>query len=217
MAVCKLCEKVIGFGEGSNKVLDGVICDECLAKRVLGGVRVQDLYKYSNKIKEIEKLTAAEVDNLFEKKKAAESEAKNRMESAESKSSSIIVTTTDLKKDYEILSPVYIQINNRSNQFYELREKYEKLIKELQENGQRSNDKIGGLGLMDVLLLDGGASYNGHADFDTAFFIAVEELKIRAAMIGADAVIGMRQDIDLDSDGYQFFYLQMYGTAVKFI
>jgi uncharacterized protein YbjQ (UPF0145 family) len=35
-------------------------------------------------------------------------------------------------------------------------------------------------------------------------------------MLGADAVIGMRQDIDLDTNGFQFFYLQMYGTAVKF-
>ncbi len=35
-------------------------------------------------------------------------------------------------------------------------------------------------------------------------------------MLGADAVIAMRQDIDLDTEGFQFFYLQMYGTAVRF-
>jgi uncharacterized protein YbjQ (UPF0145 family) len=56
----------------------------------------------------------------------------------------------------------------------------------------------------------------GQSDFDKAFFIAVQELKKRAAMVGADAVIGMRQDIDLDTSGFQFFYLQMYGTAVRF-
>jgi uncharacterized protein YbjQ (UPF0145 family) len=33
--------------------------------------------------------------------------------------------------------------------------------------------------------------------FEQAFFVAVQELKARAAMLGADAVIGMRQDIDL--------------------
>jgi predicted RNA-binding Zn-ribbon protein involved in translation (DUF1610 family) len=49
------------------------------------------------------------------------------------------------------------------------------------------------------------------------FFIAVEELKKRAAMLSADAIIGMRQDIDMDTSTFQFFYLQMYGTAVKFI
>lgn len=56
----------------------------------------------------------------------------------------------------------------------------------------------------------------GQSDFEKAFFVAVEELKVRATMVGADAVIGMRQDIDLDTNGFQFFYLQMYGTAVKF-
>ena len=31
-----------------------------------------------------------------------------------------------------------------------------------------------------------------------------------------NAIISMRQDIDLDTNSFQFFYLQMYGTAVKF-
>ena len=44
----------------------------------------------------------------------------------------------------------------------------------------------------------------------------LEELKKRAARMGADAVIGMRQDIDLDTNAFTYFYLQMYGTAVKF-
>ena len=55
----------------------------------------------------------------------------------------------------------------------------------------------------------------GQSDFEKAFFVAVEELKKRAALLGADAIIGMRQDIDLDTNTFQFFYLQMYGTAVK--
>ena len=33
----------------------------------------------------------------------------------------------------------------------------------------------------------------------------------------ADAIVGMRQDIDLDTAGWQFFYLQMYGTAVRYL
>ena len=48
------------------------------------------------------------------------------------------------------------------------------------------------------------------------FFVAVQELKKRAALMGADAIVGMRQDIDLDTETFQFFYLQMYGTAVRF-
>ena len=52
--------------------------------------------------------------------------------------------------------------------------------------------------------------------FEKAFFIATEELKKRGEMVGADAIICMRQDIDMDTNGFAFFYLQMYGTAVKF-
>ncbi len=33
--------------------------------------------------------------------------------------------------------------------------------------------------------------------------------------MGANAIVGMRQDIDIDSNGFQYFYMQMYGTAVK--
>ena len=43
-----------------------------------------------------------------------------------------------------------------------------------------------------------------------------QELKKRAALLGADAIVAMRQDIDLDTTSFQIFYLQMYGTAVKF-
>jgi hypothetical protein len=30
-----------------------------------------------------------------------------------------------------------------------------------------------------------------------------------------DAKIGLRQDVDMDTTGSQYFYLQKYGTAVK--
>ncbi len=52
-------------------------------------------------------------------------------------------------------------------------------------------------------------------DFEKAFFVAVQELKKRAKAINAHAVISMRQDIDIDTNGFQYFYLQMYGTAVR--
>ncbi|MFD0778856.1 hypothetical protein ACFQZF_10515 [Flavobacterium myungsuense] len=41
-------------------------------------------------------------------------------------------------------------------------------------------------------------------------------MKSRASILQADAIVSMRQDIDLDTNGFQHFYLQMYGTAVKF-
>ena len=51
--------------------------------------------------------------------------------------------------------------------------------------------------------------------FEQAFYVATQELKVRAALLGSDAIIAMRQDIDLDTTAFQYFYLQMYGTAVK--
>ena len=64
--------------------------------------------------------------------------------------------------------------------------------------------------------LYGELSYGMQNEFDKAFYIAVRELEKKAIRMGADAVIGMRQDIDLDTVNFQYFYLQMYGTAVKF-
>jgi hypothetical protein len=57
----------------------------------------------------------------------------------------------------------------------------------------------------------------GQNDFEKAFFVAVEELKERAQMLGGNAIINMRQDIDLDTNGFAYFYFQMYGTVVKVI
>lgn len=123
----------------------------------------------------------------------------------------IIVTTGDLKQDYEIIGPVYFQVSNKgifggalSNYVRE----YEKELREMKEKGTMSEDE-----------LDWGFVYGewsvGQTDFEKAFFIATEELKKRAKLVGGDAVICMKQDIDMDTNGFSFFYLQMYGTAVK--
>lgn len=124
----------------------------------------------------------------------------------------IIVTTGDLKQDYEVIGPVYFQVSNKglfSSALDKLVKKYSSEIARKKKEGTISREKA-----------DWGFLYGewsvGQSDFEKAFFVAVEELKVRAAMVGADAVIGMRQDIDLDTNGFQFFYLQMYGTAVKF-
>lgn len=125
----------------------------------------------------------------------------------------IIVTTGDLKRDYKVLGPVYFQVSNKGlfgGVFTDLRKKYYDEIQAMKKKGTMSEDRA-----------DWGFLYGewsvGQNDFEAAFYIATEELKKRAAMVGADAVICMRQDIDLDTNGFASFYLQMYGTAVKFI
>ena len=124
----------------------------------------------------------------------------------------IIVTTGDLKEDYAVIGPVYFQVSNKGifgSALSRLVAKYKQEIDEMKSNGQLSQEKA-----------DWGFLYGewsvGQNDFDKAFFVSTQELKERAAMLGADAIIGMRQDIDLDTNGFTYFYLQMYGTAVKF-
>lgn len=124
----------------------------------------------------------------------------------------IIVSTGDLKQDYEIIGPVYFQTSNKgifSSALSTLVKKYHNELEQMKTSGQ----------LTDVRL-DWGFLYGewsvGQNDFDRAFFVSVQELRARAAMLGADAIICMRQDIDLDTNGFTYFYLQIYGTAVKF-
>jgi hypothetical protein len=120
----------------------------------------------------------------------------------------IIVTTVDIRGDYEVLGQVYVQVANRgefSSHLQFLREQYASEIDDAIARGQigqwspMSNDDSG-----------------GQIDFEHAFYIATRELQKRAALMGADAVVGMRQDIDLDAEVSIYFFLQMYGTAVRF-
>jgi len=124
----------------------------------------------------------------------------------------IIVTTGDLKQEYEIIGPIYFQVSNKgvfSSALSKLAKHYETEIAQMKKQGQIGQARA------DWGLLYGEFSV-GQSDFEKAFFIAVQELKKRAELLGAHAIISMRQDIDLDTNAFQFFYLQMYGTAVKF-
>ena len=124
----------------------------------------------------------------------------------------IIVTTGDLKNDYEVIGPVYFQVSNKgffSSALGRLVDKYRDEIREKKHSGLMTEEKS-----------DWGFIYGewsvGQTDFEKAFFVATEELKKRASMLNADAIIGMKQDIDMDTNSFQYFYLQMYGTAVRF-
>lgn len=125
--------------------------------------------------------------------------------------SQIFVTTGDIAQPYEILGPVYFQVSNKgllSSALDRLMSYYSAEIHNMKSSGRMSESRA-----------DWGFLYGewsvGQSQFEAAFFIATEELKKRAGMVGADAVIGMRQDIDMDTNGFAYFYLQMYGTAVK--
>ena len=125
----------------------------------------------------------------------------------------IVVTTGDISSEYEIIGPVYFSLNNASippfSQFDKLAKFYSERIQTLMQVDQVNTPR------MDWGILYGELSFDMGSKFDQAFFIAVEELKMRTHRIGGDAIIHLRQDIDLDTNGFQRFYLQMYGTAVK--
>lgn len=126
----------------------------------------------------------------------------------------IKVTTGDIKRNYEILGPVFFQTNNKGlfggGPLKDLKKKHADLINQLKADGQSSDTKAD----WGFLIGEWNAGQN---DFDAAFFCATQELRLRAEKMGGDAVVFMSQDIDLDTNGFAHFYLQMYGTAVKYI
>jgi len=127
-------------------------------------------------------------------------------------SNKIIVTTGDFKNDYDVIGPVYFSVSNKGlfgSQLGTLIKKYKGDIEALKKESLITPERA------DWGVLWGEFSA-GQNDFDKAFYIAVQELKSRASILNADAIVSMRQDIDLDTNGFQYFYLQMYGTAVKF-
>lgn len=143
----------------------------------------------------------------------------------------ISVTTTDIKRDYVIIGPVFYQINDAGSgkMIFQKQKEYRSVINALKDQNQLVNqntsitESIGALSGMIELFSTGDISAstkdllgNGHNQFDEAFFISVEELKKRAYYMGADAIIGMKEELNLDTNGFQHFYMQMYGTAVKF-
>lgn len=147
-------------------------------------------------------------------KEAAEqkaAEAKQKAVEYRQKVNAVIVTTGDLKDNYEIIGPVFFQVSNKgifSSTLSDLVNKYSAEIEEMKNNALMSERRT------DWGFLWGEYSV-GQNDFEKAFFVATQELKKRALMLGGDAVVSMRQDIDLDTNGFQYFYLQMYGTVVK--
>ena len=123
----------------------------------------------------------------------------------------IMVSTGDIKKNYEVIGPVYIQVSNKGlfgSTLDTLRYKYSEEIAMLKRQVGFSPSQA-----------DWGFLYGewsvGQNQFDEAFYICVRELQDKARRMGGDAIIWLRQDINLDTNGFSYFYLQMYGTVVK--
>lgn len=124
-------------------------------------------------------------------------------------SSNILVTNGDLPEDYEVIGPVFFQITNRRLFFSPLK----KLIKKHTKNCRGGEEKQNAAG--NLWSRHYGRWSLKQSGQEKAFFIAVEELKRRAAMLEADAVINVKQHITVNPYASGCFHLQIYGTAVK--
>ena len=130
----------------------------------------------------------------------SDNSAKKKVDTSEMVAlNNIIVTTGDLKESYDVIGPVYFQVSNKgffSSTLSDLVNKYSEQIRVMRSEGSMSQDRS------DWGFLWGEWSV-GQSDFEKAFFVATLELKKRAKLLGADAVVAMWQDIDLDTTGFQ--------------
>ena len=115
----------------------------------------------------------------------------------------ISVTTTDIKRDYVIIGPVFYQINDAGSgkMIFQKQKEYRNVINSLKDQNQLVNQKasiseaLGTISSFFELINTGYISAstkdllgNGHTQFDEAFFISVEELKNRLIGRGTETI-----------------------------
>lgn len=203
-------------------------CSNCGGSIVQTEIDVENWKQFSDEQKDIIK---KEIDKYGLPNFSGEPlyDLKNRYEFV--KTHEILVTTTDINKPYDIIGPVFYQINDAGSgkMIYKKQVEYRSILNNLKDSNQMTNQStsitevMGSLAGVFELLQTGNISEstkdlmgNNHQIYDEAFFISIEELKKRAFLMGADAIIGMREELNLDTNGFQHFYMQMYGTAIKF-
>ena len=139
------------------------------------------------------------------------------------------VTSGDLKAKYKILGTVFFSIGTRGGmgaEFNRLKDVYLHQLSVSKHKGQLSSassgvgQTIGGIGLdgagdIGLAMQYSGSSFRSN-DMEIAFHILVGELQMRASYLGANAIVGFRQNIELDSNANVInFFANAYGTAVK--
>ena len=220
---CPNCGKTVSRLKGNKDN-----CSNCNGKMIQTPIDVEELKALTDDKKESIKL---EISSYVVPEYSGEplSDLKHRYDLIQIQK--IFVTTTDIKREYDIIGPVFYQINDAGSgkMIFQKQKEYRSVINALKDQNQLVNqnasitESIGALSGIIELFSTGDISAstkdllgNGHNQFDEAFFISVEELKKRAYYMGADAIIGMKEELNLDTNGFQHFYMQMYGTAVKF-
>lgn len=193
-----------------TKVRDGWVCKNCIKESAL----IADFPDWQYRSKVISRMTVGDMRERIESNKKRIEDGKSKTELAE-RLEKFIVTTVDLHRDYEVICPVFFQTSNKgvlSSSYSDLARNYNREIERRRVTGEFSEERN------DYMWLWFGLAGMpiGQNDFEPAFYIGIEEIKMQAIKMGADAIVGLHVDFDLDTTGFQFFYLHMYGTAVRF-
>jgi len=141
----------------------------------------------------------------------------------------MLVTTGDINSKYKILGVVFFSLGTRggmATEFNRLKDVYLHRLAIIKQKGQLSSagksagQTIAGIGFdgngdIDFSVQHAGASFNSN-DMEIAFHILMSELQVRATHLGADAIVGFRHNVELDSNSNVInFFANSYGTAVK--
>lgn len=223
MDTCVICNRKRSAELKFSRIKDGWICIDCLRESALS----KDYPDFAQRNRVMKSITASEMKKRIDRNKIrlAEAEKQKKEEALAAAARKAItdkkwenrdsfpVTTIDISEPYDVIGPVFFQTSNKGL----FSSSYSRLAKEYREElDRRRADGTFSPTFADWGFLFGTGWSVGQNDFDPAFYIAIEELKRRAIALDADALIGLRVDFDLDTNGFQYFYLQSYGTAVKF-
>ncbi len=212
MDVCGVCGTKRSANIRFTKLRNGWVCAKCLKESAIA----LDYPDWQARAKVVAGMTVGEMKERVENGANRRKEEEDKNKAFSDKLDSFVVTTTDLHRPYEVISPIFFQTSNKgvfSSAYKDLAKNYTEEIRRKRESGEFSEKR------MDLTWAAFGLSALsvGQNDFEPAFFIAVEELKKNAIRMGADAIVGFRMDFDLDTSGFQYFYLHVYGTAVKYV
>ncbi len=183
MANCILCGKSIGFTSSSYKTKEGEICENCLSS-LLGGVKKSYFYRYTQQIKELEEMTIAELKSYH----ATKDELDQRIDEQRNRFNSIIVTTTNTiegKYVVKYLDVVFGEVVEGINMFRDFAAGFTNVI--------------------------GGRSESYEKSMAKAREAAMNEMKKKAASLGANAIVGVTVDYEVIN---AMLMITSSGTAV---
>ena len=136
----------------------------------------------------------------------------------------VAITTADLKEPYKVVGPIMNYLSNMgvyADDYAQIKARYAKppydqLLITIAEFTEKNEDAC----KTAQRLFYGAINRNEEiqefqSELDTAAGICLAQLKLRAAAIGANAVVGVRIETEIDTSAPNLFFIKVYGTAVS--